>query len=356
VGRPADRVERCMLPGLRYARRVTNEAEALRAAQAGDEARFGELVAPYRVELRAHCYRMTASLAEAEDVLQDALLRAWRGLDKFEGRSSLRAWLYKVATNACLDALGKHRERTMPSELEGPASTDTPLAPPLVDPIWVEPCPATYWHAVTAGPEARYSARESVAVAFLVALQTLAPLQRAVLILREVLGFSAADVADLLETSVTAVNSALSRARTTMQAHRDEIEGGSAVDLGDTETTELLTRYVNAWESGDLSALVSVLREDATLTMPPVPTWFRGRDAIVQFLSGMVPGMGAQRLVPTQASGAPAFGGYLRAAGDTRFRAHALHVLRLRGGTVAAVDVYMIPSLFARFELAPELP
>jgi len=336
---------------------VLNEREALalEAARAGDETQFAELVAPYRRELTAHCYRMTASLSDAEDALQDALLRAWRALPGFEGRSSLRTWLYKVTTNACLDALSKRKERTLPYDLEAPASGGARPAAPVLEPIWVEPCPETYWQNVAVGPEARYSVRESVTVAFLVALQALPPLQRAVLILREVLGFSAADVAELLETSVAAANSALQRARATMDERRAEVERGEILDAADSAVAALLARYVEAWESGDAAQLVSVLREDALMTMPPVPTWFRGRDAIVEFLSAIFSQMGSQRLVPTVASGVPAFGAYLRAPGDSAYRAQSIHVLRIADGRVAGVDVFMDPSLFTRFGLPAEL-
>ncbi len=298
---------------------------------------------------------MTASVSDAEDALQDALLKAWRALPKFEGRSSLRTWLYKVTTNACIDVLGKRRERTLPSELGAAAEAGQPPAPPLVDPIWVEPCPESYWQAVAVGPEARYTMRESVAVAFMVALQTLPPLQRAVLILREVLGFSASDVADLLETSVPAVNSALQRARATMDARREQVESSQSVDPADAAIKSLLSRYVQAWESGDTARLVAVLRQDATLTMPPIPTWFAGRDAVVGFLSTIMPAMGEQRLVATQASGAPAFGAYLRAPGERVFSAHSLQVLKLRDGLVAGIDVFMDPSTLSRFGLPEEL-
>lgn len=328
----------------------------LAEARAGDAARFGELVAPYRRELEAHCYRMTGSLADAEDVVQESLVRAWRGLPSFEGRSSLRTWLYKIATNACLSSLEQRPRRAVPSGLGPPSDPGAPLAPPVLDPIWLDPGPDALWQATPQGPEARYAARQSVAVAFLAALQHLPPLQRAVLLLRDVLDWSAADVADLLDTSVAAVNSALQRARATVEARRGQAEAVGPRDLADAETHELLRRYVDAWERGDADALVAVLRDDATLAMPPVPSWFAGRDAIVAFLAPLWPRLGAQRVQVVGVCGGPGVAVWVRAPGDDRFRAQALHAISLdEHGAVAAIDAFMNPAIFSRFGLLAEL-
>jgi RNA polymerase sigma-70 factor (ECF subfamily) len=325
-------------------------------ASAGDPARFGELVAPYRRELEAHCYRMTGSLADAEDVVQESLVRAWRGLPTFEGRSSLRTWLHKIATHGCLDELERRPRRAMPSGLGPPSDPSAPPGAPVLDPIWLDPCPDALWQATAQGPEARCAARQSVAVAFLAALQLLPPLQRAVLLLRDVLDWPAADVAELLDTSVAAVNSALQRARATVEARRPRADTPGPDEPADAATHELLRRYVDAWERGDADALVAVLRDDATLTMPPVPSWFAGRHAIVGFLAPLWPRMGTHRAQVVGVCGGPGVAVWARAPGDDRFRAQAIHALTFDdGGAVAGIDAFMNPALFQRFGLPSEL-
>ena len=323
------------------------------AARGGDEIAFRELVAPFQRELRAHCYRMSGSLHDADDLLQESMLRAWKGLAGFEGRSSVRTWLYKVATSACLDALDRRGPRLLPMDL-GPAATD-PSAPIPVpaDPSWLEPFPGPMDDVAT--PEARYGARESVALAFLTALQLLPAKQRAVLLLRDVLGWQATECAELLELSVPAVNSALQRARDTL-ATRELPPTSSTPD--DEGIASLLARYVHAWEQADVSVLVSLLREDATLAMPPMAAWFHGASVIGASIGGMVltpDAKGRFRLVAISANGAPAFAAYERDPKTGQFLAAAVHVLDVRGGKIAGIMAFLEPSLFPRFGLAPAL-
>jgi RNA polymerase sigma-70 factor (ECF subfamily) len=311
----------------------------LAAAQQGDNAAFARLVAPYRRELRAHCYRMSGSLHDADDLLQESLLRAWRGLPGFEGRSDVRTWLYKVTTHACLDRLDARAPRMLPFDAAG-----------VVDPIWVEPCPAA-WYSDESSPEARLGRRESVALALLVALQRLPAKQRAVLILRDVVGWQASECAELLGLTVAAVNSALQRARDTLGAQQGE------PPPVDEQTASLLGRYLAAWEKADTQALVSLLHEDATLAMPPMPEWVAGATAIGAIIDKMVfapSGPGAFRMVALEANGLPAFASYAR-ADDGVFRARALHILDVRDGRIAGLVAFIDASLFPTFGLAPSL-
>ena len=332
------------------------ETEALALAQRGDESAFARLVQPYRRELRAHCYRMSASIHDADDLLQDSLLRAWRALDQFEGRSGLRTWLYKVTTSACLDALGKRPARALPSDLGSPMAANAAFGPPRLEPIWIEPCPDEIVDLAQT-PEARYSAAESVAFAFLVALQVLPPQQRAVLILRDVLGWQAQDCAELLELSVAAVNSSLQRARDTLQSQKAR-SPHVVRNLDDIAGRALLARYVQAWERADVPALVSLLHEDATLAMPPLSEWLRGAASIGASLAAMVlppEARGTLRLLPTGANGLPAFAAYRQDTAGGPFRPMALHVLELEGGEVTAIVAFLDGSLFSSFGLPSEL-
>src|SRR5687768_14370149 len=236
---------------------------------------FEDLVRPYRRELAAHCYRMLGSLQDAEDQVQETLLSAWRGIDGFEGRSSIRSWLYRIATNRCLDEIRRRPRHGLPPDRGEPAADP---AAPLPDPgelSWVEPSPAGMWEG-TASAEAIYSLRESVQLAFVVALQHLPATQRAALILCGVLGWSAAEVAELLDTTVPAINSALQRARARLDARRRAEVEPAAADA-------IAARYIAAWEAGDLEALVALLHQDVTISMPPLPSWFRGRPSVSAF-------------------------------------------------------------------------
>lgn len=328
--------------------------DALALAREGDELAFAKLIAPYRNELRAHCYRMAGSLQDADDLLQESLVKAWRGLPGFEGRSSLRTWLYRVTTHACLDALEKKSARVLPSELGEPVDPHASFDPPRDDLPWLEPCPEDLVLATPQTPESRIVARESVELAFLVALQLLPAKQRAVLILRDVVGWEASECATLLDLSVAAVNSALQRARATLAARADTRTAPVVVD--DRATTELLARYVRAWEHADVGELVALLHAEATLAMPPMSQWLRGADAIGTAIAAMVwhPGAAPFRMVPTRANGSPAFAAYQR-ADDGSWRAAALHVLDLVDARVVGIVAFLDPRTLAAFGLAPTL-
>jgi RNA polymerase sigma-70 factor (ECF subfamily) len=251
-----------------------------------DAATFEALIEPYRTELHAHCYRMLGSVHDAEDALQDALLRAWRAMPRFEGRSSLRTWLYTIATNSCLRLIERRPRRVLPIDYGAPADPHGEPAAPLIESVWIEPYPDASVGDGRAAPEARYEQRESVELAFVAALQHLPARQRAVLILRDVLGFSGAEVADALEMTPKAVYSALQRAHRTID-ERLPARGQQQTlrVLGDARVRELVQRYVEAWESGDVDEVVSMLAEDAILAMPPRPSWYRGIEAARVFLS-----------------------------------------------------------------------
>jgi RNA polymerase sigma-70 factor (ECF subfamily) len=306
-------------------------------------------VEPFRGELKAHCYRMSGSLHDAEDLVQDSLIKAWKGLPQFEGRSSLRRWLYTVATRTCLDSLEAKRARILPTALGPPSPPDADPAPPTEDVSWLEPYPDDALRSVERSPEARYSARESVALAFLAALQLLPAKQRAVLLLRDVLGWQASECAELLETSVPAVNSALQRARETLEQRKAE----PPKELPDDASLKsLLGRYISAWESADAAALVALLHEDAVLSMPPMAMWMQGAKTISAAVARMVlrPGTaGALKLVPAHLNGQPALAAYGR-DGDV-FRANALHVLTVENGLVTRLDAFLLPASFERVGL-----
>ena len=338
------------------------ERELLEAARGGDEDAYRRLVEPHRSELHAHCYRMLGSVHDAEDALQDALLRAWRGLPKFEARSSLRSWLYRIATNACLDAIGKRPTRVLPVDYGPPRDPhDGPLIP-LADSVWVEPYPDERLGLLDgrAAPDARYEQREGVELAFVAALQHLPARQRAVLILREVLGFSAREVADTLDSTVASVNSAMQRARKAVDELAPErTQQATLRALGDDKVKQMVERYMRAWEQGDVETVAAMLAEDACLTMPPMPTWFRGRDDVLVFLrewafSGRAydaEGRRRVRVLPARASGQLAFATY---AWDDEARAHrptVLQVLTLRGEQITEVTGFVSPEPFRRFGL-----
>ena len=331
------------------------ESLPLSAALAGDQDAFQGLVEPYRRELLIHCYRFFGAMEDAEDMLQETLLRAWRGLPSYAGRASFRAWLYKIATNVCLDALDRHRVRSLPNAALAPARPGDPLPAPVLDPVWLDPLPDSELGGVLAGPgadpESVYEARESVTLAFLAVLQQLPGRQRAALILRDVLGFSAGETAQMLDMTTAAVNSALQRARATMNGQIER----PAPPPSEGQLAEMLSRYVRAWEAADAAGLVRLLRDDVVLTMPPLPMWIRGAANIRVFLDGFLFAGGAAgrfRLLPTHANGAPAFAVYERDAAGV-YRPSALQVLEIVGGQVSAMHDFLNPSqkLFARFGL-----
>jgi len=296
--------------------------------------------------------------------VQETLLRAWRRLDGFEGRSSFRHWLFRIATNACLDARDARDRRVLPHDLGAAPNPDGPPGAPPADVAWLEPCPDTLLEVAIdpePGPEARYDRRESVELAFVAALQHLPPRQRATLLLRDVLAWSATETASLLGASVPAVNSALQRARATMSQRLPARGGASRQDLSTAER-DLLARYLRAWEDADLGALVSLLRKDALLTMPPVPEWYSGREGIGRFVAAHWPVLGPFRLLPARANGQPAFGLYGSGpTGGASCRPLTLQVLRLEAGQIAEIVGFIEPSafgyrgadLFPRFGLPP---
>jgi len=307
---------------------------------------FIEQAAPFRAELIAHCYRMLGSVHDAEDLVQETYLNGWRGYQAFEERAALRTWLYRIATNACLRALQNRARRVLPAGLgDGSVDPEADLNGAGGSHDWLEPLP----DALT--PETAFSARHSVRLAIATALQELPARQRAVLILRDVVQFSAAEVAELLETTPAAVNSALQRARTHLSevAPREE----DVAEPDDAARRELLDRYCAAFENADLVALTELLQTDVRLEMPPLPVWFTGRDAVTRFLARRAfAEPGDMVLVPTAANGQPAVAEYRRAA-DNVMRAHSIHVLDAGAAGIAGIVVFLDPALFSAFGLPP---
>jgi RNA polymerase sigma-70 factor, ECF subfamily len=308
------------------------EKELLEAARGGDEGAFARLVEPLRGELHAHCYRMVGSVHDAEDALQEAMLRAWRALSKFEGRSSLRSWLYTIATNTCLNLIARRPKRVLPLDY-GPSFDphDQGIGMPPIEATWVEPYPdqGLGLEDRYAAPEARYELRESVELAFVAALQHLPPNQRAVLILREVLGFSAQEAADSLETSVPSVNSALQRARKTVDERLpDQSQQATLRTIGDDDLRDVVEGYMAAMREGNVDKVVAMLAEDAAWSMPPLAAWFTGRDELVGFMEhGPLSGDWRWRHVPAHANGQAAVGSYCWHPGEQAYLPFALDVL-----------------------------
>jgi len=333
---------------------TARERELLEAARNGGRDGFGRLVEPYRHELRAHCYRMLGSYADAEDALQETLLRAWRGLPRFEGRSSVRSWLYRIATNTCLRAIERRPKRVLPIDYGTAADPHDGLADPVNDPVWLEPYPDTNLGVQgLAGPDARYELREGVELAFIAALQHLPARQRAVLILRDVLGFSARETAAALETTPVSVDSALQRAHKTVDERLPTQTQQQTLRLiTDDELSGLVERYVAAWERNDVDAIVAMLAEDARIAMPPLPGWYSGRGQIATFLR-LYPlsEINRWRLLPTSANGQPALAGYLWDEEAEAFRPNCLTVLTLRRNQIEEITAFLAPDQFQRFDL-----
>jgi RNA polymerase sigma-70 factor (ECF subfamily) len=336
------------------------ERELLDAARRGDQDAYRMLVEARRPELHAHCYRMLGSVPDAEDALQEALLGAWRALPRFEGRSSFRAWLYKIATNACLRAIERRPSRVLPIDY-GPASADPHdgLAEPLVESVWIDPYPDERLGLTDglATPEARFEQRETIELAFIAALQHLPPRQRAVLILRDVLGFSGSEVADALDTTPASVYSALQRAHKTVDERLPERSQQATLRvLGDDALRDVVDRYVDAWERGDVEAVVAMLTHDVEVTMPPIPTWYRGRAAAAVFLARSPLGGGRRwRLVPVRANGQVAFAHFLWNRERERFVAHSIDVLTLDGARVDRITAFLSADAVVRFGLPAAL-
>jgi RNA polymerase sigma-70 factor, ECF subfamily len=336
-----------------------SESDLIRAARAGDESAFERLIAPYRGELQAHAYRMLGSLHDAEDAMQEAMLRAWRGIARFEGRSSLRSWLYTITTNASLRLIERRPKRVLPIDHGPPADPHGMRDEPLIESVWIEPFPDERLRADEAGtsPEARYEQRESVELAFTAALQHLPPLQRAALILADVLGFSPGEVAEALDATPASIYSALQRARkATEERLADRSQQETLGSLGDDHTRQIVDRFMEAWEATDVDRLRSLLTDDCVLEMPPWSEWFAGRDAVLEFLprGPFQPGR-RWKLVPTRANGQPAMGSYWTDE-DGSLHAEGILVLTLTtGGQVSEITAFRDPDLFPSFGLPVEM-
>lgn len=319
----------------------------------GDRGEFSRLFQRHQAELRLHCYRMLGSIADAEDMVQDTFLRAWRYRHGFSGRSTFRAWLYRIATNACLDFLRERPRRVLPYDVAPAADPDGTLPAPLPH-AWLEPCPDGWLDPPAPGeegPEALAVAKETVELAFLAAIQHLPPRQRAVLILRDVLEFPAADTAQLLEMSVASVKSALQRARATL---KERMPGGASTPNASEEEDAVLRRYMAAHERGDPHALAAVLAQEVRVSFPPLPLWAQGRDTFIA-ASRKHAAVGEYRFLPTRANRQPAVAIYLRAPGEPSFRPLTLEVLRVEGGQVAEIIDFSFPELFEAFGLPLQL-
>ena len=327
--------------------------DLLDRARAGDEQAFGELVGPYRRELQVHCYRILGSALDAEDVLQETLLAAWQGLAGFEGRASVRAWLYQIATRRCLNALRSASRR--PQMGWPPPGVELPEPTRLGEVVWLEPYPDVLLEGLAdaaPGPEARYETTEAISVAFVTALQLLPPRQRAVLILRDVLGFRASEAANILDCTEESVTSALKRARAALQYRRARSADLKPPPPDSAQERALVQRFTQAYEAGDVKQVVTLLTDDAWLIMPPIPLHYQGRELAARFLAatGLRPGRAA-RLVPTRANGQPAFGLYIRDPHAPIAHANGILVLTLAGSQISAITGFPDNSTLRIFGL-----
>ncbi len=328
---------------------------SIRSDTVGSSEVRSEDLEPYRRELTGYCYRMLGSFFEADDAVQETMVRAWRGIDGFEGRSALRSWLYRIATNVCLDMLRGRERRARPMDL-GPSSTaDGSLGPMLPEHAWVQPVPDARVLPGDSDPAELAVSKESVRLAFVTALQYLPAKQRAVLILREVLRWQATEVAELLETSVASVNSALQRARSTLAARDVSDLSASSSPAVDADHRALLARYVDAFERYDITSLVSLLHEDAVMSMPPYDLWLRGPVEMGRWFLGQGCGCRGSRLVPTAANGCAAFGSY-RLHADGSHRPFSLQVIEISGDRIVGHHNFLDTDLFAAFGLPARLP
>jgi RNA polymerase sigma-70 factor (ECF subfamily) len=328
----------------------------LARARAGDDEAFRELTDPHRRELQLHCYRILGSMQDAEDLVQETLLAAWRSLDAFEGRASVRAWLFRIATNRCLNALRARSRR--PREVQ--AMNEPPAPTRRTEPIWVEPYPDVLLEDLpdrSPGPAARYEARETIELGFIVALQRLPPRQRAALVLRDVLGFRTAEIADMLDTGEASVKGALQRARAALEARLPAADRDRAPRPNSARERQLVGRFADAVQSGDIDDLLALLTDDALLTMPPQPLEYQGHEPIAAFLRHRAELRGAPlRVVPTRANTQPAFGCYLPDAQAAIARPYGLIVLTLEGDAIAAITWFADTGVFRHFGLPRTLP
>jgi RNA polymerase sigma-70 factor (TIGR02960 family) len=337
---------------------TVQERSDLEAARSGDQSAFARLVEPHRRGLHAHCYRMLGSVHDAEDALQDALLGAWRGLGGFEGRSSVRSWLYRIATNASI-RMSRRRSRRMLAIEHGPAASSAhELGEPVIEAEFVEPYPDTDlgdWSGY-GDPGARYELLESVELAFVAALQKLPATQRAVLVLRDVLAMPAAEVAETLDTSVASVNSALQRARQSMDGRLEPVsQQATRRALGDDGQKELVNSFVRAWERSDIDGIVRLLAEDARFAMPPLPAWFDGRTAVRRFFVERL-FENPWKLVPMTANGQLAVACYMGDVAGSKFSLSSINVLSLRGHEIVEMDGFLAPEAHEPFDLPPVAP
>jgi len=331
---------------------LMSESELVEAARHGDEDAYAALVAPHRPALHAHCYRMLGSTQDAEDALQEALLRAWRGLPRFEGRSSLKSWLYAIATNACLKLIERRPTRVLPVDFGPAGDPHGALDEPLAESVWVEPYPDDQLMRGAHAPEARYEEREAVEVAFVAALQHLPARQRAVLIMREVLGFTGGEVATALEMSPDAVYSALQRAHRTVDSRLPAQSQQAALrTIGDQRLRTLVDRYVDAWQRADVEALVDLLTDDVTIAMPPFRTWYSGRDAVLHFLAKTPLRSTRWRILPSHANGQVGFACYLISEETGVYEWHSMEVIGLRDDRIAEIVAFIDPHGYSTFGL-----
>jgi RNA polymerase sigma-70 factor, ECF subfamily len=325
------------------------------AAQAGDQKAFETLVGAYRRELLVHCYRMLGSLSDAEDLVQETLLRAWEKRATLTSPEAYRAWLYRIATNLCLNTLRSVPRRSLPPDTHPLSDPSSPVQERVREPIWLEPFPDDLLADAHSDPQNCALSRERTTLAFLMALQRLTPAQRAILLLREVLEWPAREVAEWLNLSIPAVNSGLQRARRALQ-ERDVLPDAPTT-LPTPQLQTLLDRYVTYWEQADIPEFVALLREDAWFTMPPLPVWFQGRAAIATMLATTVFTPGRQRrLLPTRANGSPAFGLYQREAGADVYQLFGLVVLDVVGEQIGSLVAFLEPSSLSSFALLPTFP
>lgn len=333
--------------------------EAQKLGQVPEDASriFEQLAEPFRREIKLHCYRMLGSLHEADDLVQETYLRAWRSISSFDG-GSMRAWLYKIATNACLNALEsrKHQQRYLPDQL-GPAGPPKLEGGPALDVPWLEPYPDSNLEGIADGapnPEARYTVRESVQLAFVAAIQQLPPRQRAALMLCDVLGWTSAEAATLLESSTASINSALQRARETL-SQRSSRQWPPIESQPTAAQQRLLGRYLEAWEGHNVDSFVALLKEDATAVMPPWLQWFAGREVIGTFFAAAWKACGGLHLMPTAANRQPTFAVYEFSNADQRWNAHSIHVFTLEHDEISAMTLFLEPRLFPKFGLPQSL-
>jgi RNA polymerase sigma-70 factor (ECF subfamily) len=336
---------------------ISTQRALLLAAQAGDRTTFETLAGPYQRELLAHCYRLLGSYHDAEDLVQETLLRAWEKRASFTTPGSYRAWLYRIATNLCLNVLTRNPRRSLPPSTSHKSDPTHPLPKRASEPIWLEPFPDDLEASHESDPEEKAMQSEHITLAFLVALQQLTPTQRAILLLRDVLDWEAREVAEWLNLSVVAVNSGLQRARRALQQHQDQVLPKARAALPSSRLQPLLQRYVTLWEQADIPGLVELMREDAWFTMPPIPAWFQGREEIATLFRTSIFTIPRQwRLLPAHANASPAFGLYQRNTETDTYQLFGLLVLDLEGELIANTVTFLELSSLLPFALPGTFP